>query len=75
MVLSPEICRAGRGWLGWSQQHLAASAGVAINTIREFEAGRRRINQHSMRNITLAFSRNGLKFLWYDGNPVGIYLG
>jgi hypothetical protein len=31
--------RVARGWLGWSQRQLAERAGVALNTVYEFEKG------------------------------------
>ena len=37
----PEQVRAARSLLGWSQQDLAAKAGVAISTIADFERGQR----------------------------------
>lgn len=39
--MTPEQSRAARGWLGWSQKELAKRAGVALNTVYEFEKGRR----------------------------------
>src|SRR5439155_75347 len=41
LCMSPEQCRAARGWLGWSQQELADKANVGLSTVRDFEAGRR----------------------------------
>jgi DNA-binding transcriptional regulator YiaG len=39
--MSPEQCRAARGWLDLSQQQLAAKASVSLSTVRDFEKGRR----------------------------------
>jgi DNA-binding XRE family transcriptional regulator len=38
MITSAQ-CRAARGLLDWTQQHLADQAGVGIVTVRQFEAG------------------------------------
>jgi hypothetical protein len=73
-TLSPEICRASRAWLGWTQQELATRAEVALNTIREFEAGRRKLNFHSHRQVGFAISNGGLRFLWRGERPIGIYM-
>ncbi len=37
----PEQIRAARSLLGWSQQDLAAKAGVAVSTVADFERGQR----------------------------------
>jgi DNA-binding transcriptional regulator YiaG len=38
--MTPEQCRAARGWLDWSQAHLATAANVSFSTVRDFEKGR-----------------------------------
>jgi hypothetical protein len=73
-TLSPEICRASRAWLGWTQKELATKAEVAVNTIREFESARRELNSHSHRRIHFAISNGGLQFLWSGETPIGIYM-
>jgi uncharacterized protein (DUF433 family)/transcriptional regulator with XRE-family HTH domain len=40
IVIPPQV-RAGRALLGWSQEHLAREAGVAITTVRDVEAEKR----------------------------------
>jgi DNA-binding transcriptional regulator YiaG len=40
-MLSPEQCRAARGWLGWSQDELAKRANVSLSTVKDFERGAR----------------------------------
>jgi len=39
--MTPEQCRAARGWLALSQQKLADQASVSLSTVKDFEAGRR----------------------------------
>jgi DNA-binding transcriptional regulator YiaG len=39
--MSPEQCRAARGWLDLSQEELAKAASVSLSTVRDFEKGRR----------------------------------
>jgi DNA-binding transcriptional regulator YiaG len=53
-VMSPEQCRAARGWLDWSQQELAARAKVSLSTVRDFEKRRRNPianNRQAMRSV------------------------
>jgi len=40
MDLLPEQCRAARGLLDWTQEQLAARAGVSRSTVRDFERHR-----------------------------------
>lgn len=39
--MTPQQCRAARGWLDISQGTLAEWANVSISTVRDFEKGRR----------------------------------
>lgn len=39
MLLTPEMCRAGRALLKWEVHELAAAAELAEGTVRRFEAG------------------------------------
>ncbi|PSJ54899.1 XRE family transcriptional regulator [Mesorhizobium ephedrae] len=39
--MTPEQCRAARGWLDLSQSDLAEAAHVSLSTVRDFEKGRR----------------------------------
>ena len=39
-MLTPELCRAARGYLDWTQSQLAERANVSEITIRKFETGR-----------------------------------
>ena len=38
--MTPEQCRAARGWLDWSQDDLASASHVSLSTVRDFEKGR-----------------------------------
>jgi hypothetical protein len=68
-----KMCRAARAWLGWSQQGLASSAAIAINTVREFEAGRRRIHPDNMKAVVTAFGNSGIAFVWEEHRPIAIW--
>lgn len=71
--MSPTQSRAARGWLGWSQRTLAEKATVSLNTILEFEAGRRTPTTNNLRAIKQALEREGIVLLYdQDGVAAGI---
>jgi transcriptional regulator with XRE-family HTH domain len=73
VIMSPEQCRAARGWLGWSQQELAEKARVGISTIRDFEAGRRQPIANNLDAMRRVLQAAGIAFETDDGGePTGI---
>ncbi|WP_342359903.1 helix-turn-helix transcriptional regulator [Terrarubrum flagellatum] len=68
--MSPEQCRAARGWLDWSQDQLAGAAGVSLSTVRDFEKGRRTPIAATLKAMKTVLAENGIEFL--DGEPSGI---
>ncbi|MBV9014208.1 MAG: helix-turn-helix domain-containing protein [Alphaproteobacteria bacterium] len=72
--MSPEQCRAARGWLGWSQQELADHANVGLSTVRDFEAGRRQPITNNLDAIQRAIEEAGIRFTFRADRPVGIEL-
>jgi transcriptional regulator with XRE-family HTH domain len=65
--MSPEQCRAGRGWLDWSQQQLAAKASVSLSTVRDFERARRVPIANNLGAIRTALETAGISFVDSDG--------
>ncbi len=61
-MISPEQCRAGRAWLGWSQEDLAKVAQVALSTVRDFERGEREPIGHNLDAIKRVLERGGIHF-------------
>ena len=59
MSINPAQVRAGRGWLGWSQEELAAKAHVGISTVRDFEAGKRTPMHNNVVAIQAALEAGG----------------
>lgn len=60
--MTPQQCRAARGWLELSQTELATAAGVSNSTVRDFEAGRRVPIGNNMNAMRNAFETRGITF-------------
>jgi predicted transcriptional regulator len=65
--MTPELCRAARGWLGWSQSELATQAKVYKRTVADFERRHRQPLPSTLRDILETFERAGVVFLQADG--------
>ena len=61
--LSPAQCRAARALLGWSQSDLEIRAKVARKTLADFESGKRRPYERTLRDIREAFEAAGISFV------------
>jgi DNA-binding XRE family transcriptional regulator len=73
MVISPEQCRAARGWLDWTQEELATRAGVSLSTVRDFEKGRRTPTLASATAVTEALRQAGMELVFERGeHPKGV---
>jgi len=60
--MTPEQCRAARGWLAWSQKDLAKAAGVGLSTVKDFEGGRREPIANNRMAIQAVLERQGIGF-------------
>ncbi|WP_428531962.1 helix-turn-helix domain-containing protein [Rhodopila sp.] len=61
--MTPEQCRAARGWLSWSQGDLAKASGVSLSTVRDFEKSRRAPIRNNLEAMERALTGAGIKFL------------
>jgi transcriptional regulator with XRE-family HTH domain len=66
--MSPEQCRAARGWLGWTQQELARRAGVGLSTVRDFENGDRTPIPNNLAAIRRAIENAGIELVFSKAN-------
>jgi transcriptional regulator with XRE-family HTH domain len=60
--MTPAQCRAARALLGITQPELAATAGLGLSTIVDFEKGRRRVSDDAIKAIQQALERAGIAF-------------
>ncbi|KUL94233.1 transcriptional regulator [Bosea sp. WAO] len=74
MNLRPELCRAARGLLNWTQDQLAVTAGVSRSTVRDFERERHELQRASEALVLAAFERAGVRFLPESREGPGVRL-
>jgi transcriptional regulator with XRE-family HTH domain len=65
--MTPEQSRAGRAWLDWSQQELAAKASVSLSTVRDYEKGRRVPIANNLTAMRTALEAAGIAFVETTG--------
>ena len=66
--MTPEQCRAARGWLAWSQTDLAREAHVGLSTVKDYEARKRTPIQNNLDAMRRALEAAGIKF---EENSIG----
>jgi transcriptional regulator with XRE-family HTH domain len=69
--MTPEQCRAARGWLDWSQNELAGAAHVSHSTVKDFETGKRVPIANNLAAIRAALETQGIVFV-DSGGTCGI---
>lgn len=74
MKLLPEQCRAARGLLNWSQDRLAALAGVSRSTVRDFECHRHELQRTTEALLVRALEEAGVRFLEAQDEGPGVRL-
>jgi transcriptional regulator with XRE-family HTH domain len=72
MPLFPEQCRAARGLLNWTQDQLAAAAGLSRSTIKDFERHRHALSSGSEELLLKAFGSGGVELLFAEKGAHGI---
>lgn len=73
--LLPELCRAARGLLDWTQGELAERAGVSRSTVRELEASLHHVHRATAAQIRAALEQAGVAFVEVEGVGPGVCLG
>ncbi len=70
--ITPALCRAARGLLGWNQDDLAKAAKVGLNTLRNFEAGKSAPMTNNLLAIEAALEGAGILFIPENGGGAGL---
>mgnify|MGYP001233739692 FL=1 len=74
MNLLPEQCRAARALLNWSQERLAACAGVSRSTIKDFECHRHALQRATEKLLVRALEGGGVLLLADEHEGPGVRL-
>ena len=61
--MTPEQCRAARGWLDISQDDLAKAASVSLSTVRDFEKGRRAPIANNLASMQRVLEAKGVQLI------------
>lgn len=69
--ISPEQCRAARGFLGWTRETLATRSKVSHRGLHNFETGQSTLNPELRQAIRQAFEKAGIRFTFDIGE--GLY--
>jgi len=73
-VITSAQCRAARGLLGWTQQELAAAAGVGFVAVHQLEAEKSTPRRATLRVIRDAFEKAGVIFIDENSEGAGVRL-
>lgn len=73
-MITPQACRAARGFLDWSQQQLANSSNVGVSTVKNFEVGRTTPVTNNLLAIQRALEEAGIDFIADDNCNMGVRL-
>ncbi len=60
--ITPEQCRAARGWLYWKAEKAAEAIGVDIRTIYRFERGEQMLKPEARLRLLSVFLAAGIEF-------------
>jgi transcriptional regulator with XRE-family HTH domain len=73
-MFTPNLSRAARSLLDWSQTDLATQAGVSLSTVRDFETGKRTPIANNLAAMQKALSEAGVEFIPENGGGAGVRL-
>lgn len=70
--VSPAQCRAARGLLSWSQDHLATVTRLSRSTIAGFERGEREPTRANLEMLRRIFEDAGVQIIPENGGGAGV---
>lgn len=73
-MLNPNVCRAARALLDWTQDRLAKEANVGVSTVKNFEAGKSVPMANNLTAIGDAFDRAGVRIIPEEEGGPGVLL-
>jgi len=73
-AMTPAQCRAGRALLEITQTQLAASAGLGLSTVVDYEKKRRQVSAESVESMFQALVDAGIEFIDENGGGPGVRL-
>ena len=73
-MITPGQCRAARALIGWSQQDLAAQAGVGIMTVHQLEKDGSQPRRATLEVVQRALESAGVEFIEENGGGAGVRL-
>lgn len=71
-MLTPEMCRAARAFLDWTQAELAERAAVSRGTVRDFEAGAHAVHRSTPALLRHALDAGGAPLVNLDGGRLAL---
>jgi transcriptional regulator with XRE-family HTH domain len=71
-MLLPDLCRAARGLLDWTQAELAERAGVSRSTVRDFELERHALHRATEAQLVRTLEAAGVRILGAEAGGPGV---
>lgn len=71
-VLTPEMCRAARAYLDWTQADLAERANVSRGTIRDYESHAHGVHRSTAAMLRQALDDGGAPIVDLDGGGLAL---
>lgn len=62
VILTPPLCRAARGLLGWAQADLAQHTSLSVTAVKAFEGGAKTTRPATRAKLQRTFEENGVEF-------------
>jgi transcriptional regulator with XRE-family HTH domain len=73
-VIMPQQSRGARALLDMTQPQLAASSGLGLSTVVDFERSRRPVSKEAIQAIRIALENAGIEFIAENGGGPGVRL-